>query len=39
VFGVVKVVGYDEIEAATFMAFDAILLALLSLPAVRRRFS
>ena len=39
VFGVVKVVAYDEIEAATFMAFDVILLALLSLPAVRRRFS
>ena len=35
-FGIVKVVGYDEPEAGLFMGFDAALIALLSLPAVRR---
>jgi hypothetical protein len=39
VFGAVKVVGYDEPEAATFVAVDVLLLGLLSLPAVRRYFS
>jgi hypothetical protein len=38
VFGIVKVVGYDEPEAGTFMAVDALLIALLSRPAVRRWF-
>jgi hypothetical protein len=39
VFGAVKIVGYDEPEAATFMAVDVLLLGLLSLPAVRRYFN
>ena len=30
VFGVVKVVGYDEAEAGLFMAFDVALIALLA---------
>jgi len=30
VFGIVKVVGYDEPEAGLFMAFDAGLIALLA---------
>jgi len=30
VFGVVKVVGYDEPEAGLFMAFDVALIALLA---------
>jgi hypothetical protein len=38
VFGAVKVVGYDELEAATFMAVDLLLLGLLSTRAVRRYF-
>ena len=39
VFGVVKVVGYDEAEAATFIAVDLLLLALLQVPSVRRAFN
>jgi hypothetical protein len=39
VFGAVKLVAYDEPEAATFMAVDVLLLGLLSLPAVRRYFN
>jgi hypothetical protein len=35
VFGVVKIVGYAETEAATFIAVDLLLLALLS--ALERR--
>jgi hypothetical protein len=35
-FGLVKVLGYGETEAATFMAFDALALGLLSTAAVRR---
>lgn len=35
VFGIVKVVGYGESEAAGFIAFDVIALALLYTPAVR----
>lgn len=37
VFGVVKIVGYDETEAATFIAVDLILLALLSALGRRQR--
>jgi hypothetical protein len=39
VFGIVKVVGYDEPEAATFMAADLLLLGLLRRPSVRRYFA
>jgi hypothetical protein len=37
VFGVVKIVGYDETEAATFIAVDLLLLALLSALGRRQR--
>ena len=30
VFGIVKVVGYDEPEAGLFMAFDLVLIALIA---------
>ena len=36
VFGLVKVVGYDEAEAATFMAVDVVALLLLVLWSPRR---
>ena len=35
-FGVLKVVGYGESEAATFMLLDALAIGLLSTGAVRR---
>jgi hypothetical protein len=39
VFGIVKVVGYDEPEAATFMAADLLLLTLLRRRSVRDYFA
>jgi hypothetical protein len=38
VFGVVKIAGYDEPEAATFMAVDVLLIGLLSTRGARRFF-
>ena len=38
-FGVVKLAGYAEQEALTFMAVDALLLALLAAPLARRWFT
>src|SRR3954465_8615743 len=35
-FGLVKLVAYDEQAALGFMVLDAVLIGLLSLPAVRR---
>src|SRR4051794_17801548 len=37
-FGLVKLIGYHEDAALTFMAVDAVLVGLLSLPLVRTHF-